>query len=79
MSHILNCYFTDNDNCIIVETSEINFIYPTSIRNKVKLCQKFLVRTQRNSGLFTRYPVNASDNGDLNRGCESVRVECIKT
>ena len=37
-----------------------------------------LEQALRNSGFFTCYPVNASENGNFNRGCESVRVECLK-
>ena len=28
--------------------------------------------------VFHSFTVNASENGDLNRGCESVRVECLE-
>ena len=38
----------------------------------------FQLRALCNSGFFTRYPVNTSENGDFNRGCESVQVECLK-
>ena len=34
--------------------------------------------TLNNGGLFTRYPVNASVNGDLNRGRNIFLTECFK-
>ena len=38
-----------------------------------------LVRnTKHNGRVFTRYPVNASENGDFNRGRKSILIQCLK-
>ena len=34
--------------------------------------------TKRNGRIFTRYPVNASENGEFNTGRKSILIQCLK-
>ena len=36
------------------------------------------LNTKQNGRIFTRYPVNTSENGDFNRGRKSFLIQCLK-
>ena len=37
-----------------------------------------IVNTKHNGWIFTRYPVNTSENGNFNRGHKSILIPCLK-
>ena len=39
---------------------------------------QLVLDTKHNGRIFTRYPVNASENGDFNRGGKSIIIQCLK-